>query len=450
MLSFACSVLNRLEVYTATSSTGLVAQLEAYRNDIEGDYAQAARTSIARTASNVNLPLTKAGARALILPILEQMAVAINHPNPKDSIENLHQALFDYMNGTAAQTINDSEDTIDTTYVAGGSNVGNGEVIVLTVDESNNKLGGWITDTWTLDCVADARQLGELHKEQWKFYGTDRRGDNLDFTGTGLVVNGLRTIAADLSEPYVKNASWNQATIDGSTLTVLPSWTAETGPAIGTNLSINTTVVYRTSPGDAQNRALQFNATENVYQDLVDTGGARINPNRPYLMDVGVAKTGTPTGTMSIRISDTLGSGGVAATLAHGAMTGSGTYDRLRIAIGQNCWPLNFNANTLKIQIELTSGASIDASNYFTVDDLIFTEFSRLGRYGDGREGRGSMGIYAAILGGSTPFVKGDTFAGTGDALGGTRGVIHWAYSKVAQIGYLPLQTGGTESIADK
>lgn len=91
----------------------------------------------------------------------------------------------------------------------------------------------------------------------------------------------------------------------------------------------------------------------------------------------------------------------------------------------------------------------MDASNYFTVDDLIFAPFARVGSYGDTREGRGSMGIYMAILGGSTPFVKGDEFTAS-DSLGGTRGVIHWATSKIAQLGYLPLQTGGTETIADK
>lgn len=448
MMSFASSFANRLEVYTSTASTGLIAQLEAFRNDLEGDYGQAARTPIERARLTVNGAITRSAMRAMFLPLLRQMAVAINYPDPNASLEVLHEALFDYCIAQS-QSINDSEDTIDTSYSAGGSNVGNGEVIVLTVDEENGKLGGWIPDSWTLECMADARQLGELHKEQWRLEGTDRRPDNLDFTGSGLVVNGLRTFAADLSESYVTNASFNRATLDGSTLTSLPGWTQNTGAAIGTNLSINTSNTYRTSPGDANDRALQFNADELLYQDIVNTGGARINPNLPYLIDVAVAKVGTPTGTMSLRLSDTLGSGGVSASLAHGAMTGSGTYDRLRIAVGQNCWPAQFNANTLRIQIQLSSGASIDASNYFLVDDLIFAPFARVGAYGDPRTGRGAMGIYMAILGGSTPFVKGDTFTAA-DSEGGTRGVFHWAYSRIAQIGYLPLQTGGTETIADK
>lgn len=449
MLAFYADVLDELEGYTSTASTGLIATVEAARNDLEGDWAQDARAGLTRALQEVNGPLSKAGARRVFEPILRQAAVAINFPNPGGPIEDIWEALYDYCVDNS-QSINDSEDTIDTSYAAGGSNVGNGEVVVLTVDENNEKLGGWLTDSWTLECVADARTLGQEQRELWTFYGTDRRPDNLDYTGTGLRVNGIRTLAADLSKTYVRNPSWNTYTLDGSSnISTLTGWTQTTGAALSTNLSINTTYSARVTPGDSAEASLQFNADEGVYQDLVAVAGAQINPNLPFLIDVAVAKVGTPTGTFTLRLSGTLGSGGVSNTLAHGAMTGSGTFDRLRIAIGQNCWPKNFNANDLKLQISLGSSGSIDASNYFVIDDVTFTPLTRVGRYGDPRSGRGSMGIYLGIIGGSTPFVKDDVFTAA-DSLGGTRGVNHWALSKVAQFGYLPLQTGGTETIADK
>lgn len=449
MIAFGAKVLTELEEYTSTASTGIIATTESLRNDLEGDYAQQVRSAVEASLSEVNGPLTRAGARRIFDPLLRQVAVAINYPNPNGSIAAIWEALYDYC-VTNSQSINDSEDTIDTTYAAGGSNVGNGEVVVLTVDENNEKLGGWLTDSWTLTCLADARTLGRTGVEQWRFEGTDRRPDNLDYTGTGLQQAGIRTLSADLSKRYVRNPSWNEYSLDGSSnLTSLPGWTQVTGANLYTNLSINTTYTARPTPGDSSEASLQFDGDERVIQDIVSVAGATINPNQPFIIDVGVAKVGTPTGTVELRVSGTTGSGGVSATLAHSAMTGSGTFDRLRITIGQNCWPANFNANDLKVQVALTSSASVDASNYFVVDDFVFAPLTRVGRYDDPREGRGAMGIYIGILGGSTAFVRDDVFTAA-DSLGGTRGINHWALSKIAQYGYLPLQTGGTETIADK
>lgn len=449
MIAFVAKIMDELETYTATSSTGLIATVEAARNDLEGDYAQLAREGLAASLREVNAPLSKAGARRVLDPLLRQAAIAISYPNPQGPIEDIWEALYDYFVANS-QSLNDPADTVDTSYSAGGSNVGNGEVVVLTVDEEGNKLG-WLTDSWTLECVADARTLGVEQREQWQLRGTDRRPDNLDYTGTGLIVNGIRTLAADLSKSYVKNPSFNTYTLDGSSqLTSLNgAWTQNTGANLYTNLSINTTYSARVTPGDTAEVSLQFNGDETIYQDLVSVNGSRINPNYPFLIDVAVAKVGTPTGTITLRLSGTLGSGGVSASLAHTSMTGSGTFDRLRIAIGANCWPKNFNANDLKLQIALASSGSISGSAYFLVDDITFTQLNRVGRYGDPREGRGSMGIYLGVVGGSTPFVKGDVFTAA-DSLGGTRGVNDWALTKIAQYGRLPLDNGGTETVADK
>lgn len=450
-IAFYARVLDELESYTSTSSSGLLATIEATRNDLEGVYAQAARSGLEAALLEVNGPLTRQGARRVFDPILRQMAVAIDYPQPGGAIEGIWEALYDYMveNG---QTINDSEDTIDTSYSAGGSNVGNGEVVVLTVDEEGNKLG-WLPDSaWELRCLEDARTLGDTGIERWRLKGTDRHPYNLDLdnSGTGTLADGFRTASADLSKSYVRNPSWNDYVLDGSNnLTSLPGWTQNDGASLSTNLAINESSAARPTPGETTSTSLQFNGDETVYQDLVSVAGAQINPNLPFLIDVAVAKTGTPTGTVRIRLSGTVGSGGVTATLANGAMTGSGTYDRLRIAIGANCWPKNFNANNLKIQISLESSGSIDGSNYFTVDDLLFLPLTRVGRLGDPRVGRGSMGIYLGIIGGSTPFVRNDLFT-AGDSVGGTRGVNHWALTKVANYGILPMTTGGTETIADK
>lgn len=447
MIANAASLLDQLETYTSTASTGLIAKSETLRNDLEGDYAQAARDGITRNLNDVATPLSRAGARRIIDPLMRQVAVAIDYPNPQDNIANIFEALVEYC-VTNSQTINDSEDVLDTTWTAGGSNTGNGEVVRLTVDENNNKLG-FLPDDWVLECVTDARTIGEVGREGWELRGTTGRPDNLDYTGTGVIVRGIRTISADLSKAYARNPSWNDYVENGSSqLTSLPGWTQQTGANLYTNLSINPTYAARSTPGESTSVSLQFNGDETIVQDLVSVAGAQIDPQTPLLIDVAVAKVGTPTGTFTLRMSGTVGSGGVSATLAHGAMTGSGTFDRLRIALGTSCWPENFNANDLKVQIALASSGSIDASNYFVVDDLLISPMTRIGALGDARRGKGSMGNYLAVVGGSVPAIVGDTFSAS-DTEGSTRGTIHWCLTKIANYGALPMATGGLESIAD-
>lgn len=447
MVAFAADLLEELESYTATSTTGLVDTVTALRNDLEGDFAQDTRTALQSVTDAVASVLSKESARQILNPLLRQWAVAINYANPNGSISELWEALYDHFHANS-ETLNDPEDTFDTSWTAGGSNVGNGEVLRLTVDENGYVLAGFDPDSFTLTCTRDARNRGTKHEELFDLEGTDPHPNNLKSTGSGLVVKNIQTFSARASKPYVKNPSFNSYTLDGSSnLTALPGWTANSG-TLSTNLSINTTYTHRTTPGESGNASLQFTGDEIVYQDLVATGGASVDPNDPFLIDFGVAKVGSPTGTFTLRLSGSVGSGGITATLAHGAMTGSGTFDRLRIAVGANCWAANWNANDVSIQIGLGSSGSIDASNYFLVDDLVFAPWKRIGRRGDPRKGRGSMGQYLAIVGGSTPFVKGDTFTATDSA--GTRATNHWALSRIARYGYLPVTTGGTESVSDK
>ena len=447
MIANACNLLDKLEDYTSTATTGVIDTAETLRNDLEGDYGQAVRDGISRTLAEIATPLSAAGARRLINPLIRQAAVAIDYPNPGAPISVLWEALVDYMVANS-QTINDQEDTIDTTWSAGGGNVGDSSVFTITLDE-NGEILGHMTDAWTLECIDDARTIGSTGKERWELSGTTRRSDNLDYTGTGLTVSGLRTASADLSKRFVRNPSFNDYREDGSSqLTSLPGWTQQTGANLYTNLSINSTYYHRVTPGDGVNVGLQFNGDETIVQDLVDVAGARIDQDVPYVIAIAVAKVGTPTGTFTLRLSGTTGSGGVANTLAHAAMTGSGTFDILQITGDANQWPSSWNANDLKLQVSLASSGSIDASNYFVVSDILFMPYDRVASMGDARTGRGSMGRWVKVIGGATPAVRGDTHTAT-DTLGATRGTIHWGLTKIANYGCLPLQTGGTETVSD-
>lgn len=58
------------------------------------------------------------------------------------------------------------------------------------------------------------------------------------------------------------------------------------------------------------------------------------------------------------------------------------------------------------------------------------------------------MGTYIGVIGGSTPAIVGDTFTAA-DSLGGTRGTIHWALTKIANYGCLVLNNSSTETVSD-
>ena len=446
MIAFAAKILDEHETYTSAASTGLLVTTENLRNDLEGDWAQRLRDRVDSIRAEAAGTISKSAARALFIPLLRQTAVAIGFAGAAGPIDAIWEAIYDYMIDNS-QTINDPEDTIDTTFSAGGGNVGGATVYVLTTGPAGEALGHLTDDAWTLTCTADARTLGKPQIEEWELEGTTARNDNLDYTGTGLVED-LRTLSADLSSSYVKNPSFNNYDLDGSSnLTGLDGWT-QSGATLATNLAINLTYTARTTPGDTVAASLQFDADETIVQDVVAVKGAQLDPDVPYMISVAIAKVGTPTGTFTLRLSGTTGSGGVSTTLAHGAMTGSGTFDRLQLT-GNSAWPVAWNANDLKLQIALSSGASIDASNYFLVDDIVFTPLSRVGDFGDPRTGRGSMGRWIGVTGGKIPSVKGDVYTAA-DTLNGTRAVNHWALTKIAQLGALPMTTGGTETIADK
>lgn len=447
MLANAANHLHQLESKTRTATTGLIATSETLRNDLEGEYAQAARAVITDTLDQVAQPLNRASARALMDPILRQTAVAIGYSNPEGRIADIVRALYDYMVDNS-QTINQFENTWDTSWSAGGGNTGDASVLRVTVDENAYPLDGFRPgQNWNLECTADARKTGLKFRENWLLESTSAgRTDNLDTTGGALYsFEGLRTLTA--ADSLVSNAYFSNYTLDGSSqLTSLGGvWTQNTGANLYTNLSINTTY-YVPTPGDTALASLQFNGDETIYQDLVTDASVRFI-DAPYEVSVRIAKVGTPTGTFTLRLSGTIGSGGQSATLAHTGMTGSGTFDVLRLTLGQNSWFANWNANDLKIQIALASSGSIDASNYFVVDSVVLSPLTRVGQRGDPNVGRGGMGQYMAVFPGVTASVEGDVYTAT-DAYG-TRGSLAWAFSVLAEYGYLPSTTGGTETVSD-
>lgn len=428
-----------------SGSPGYVSREESALNDIQGLFAQAARTGIRNDRGLIAALLGRDNVDANLLPYLRQMAVAINSPEASNADREgardaIWEDLFDYMHANS-QTVNSREFTFGAPS-AGGGNTGTGTCIRLTKDEEGYDLEGWWPDVYTAKCVQDARQTGSPHTEVFEINGRTSAPDELKRSGSGLVVSvQVTSVNARDSAAYIKNPSWNLFTgtaVAGAPAvpTAITNWAGYSSLA---NFNNDLDVTYRTTPGDATSASIRFLTNETLSQDLVSVGKARLDLNTPYFVDVAVYRRDSCDGTLTISL------GGVSrAVTMSGLSNNAWTRVRLVATPGANCWPANFNANSLTLSFVLSSRTT----GSLHLDDLIFVPFTRIGAGRDARSGRGSMGTYVVFLGGVTPFVVGDTFTLT-DTVGGTRGVNQY-WNAVGNQGYLPHTTGGTETWADK
>lgn len=442
MLAFAIDRYDEIEKVTS-GSPGTLTRDEAFRNDLEGDWAQAARDAITNDRALLAQLLSGPNVLAALEPIIRQVGVAVDsdaiRAGQTPSARQLWADVFDYMHANS-QSVNSRDFSFGSP--SEGSNVGNGSVYRLTVDEHGYDLEGWQPDDYTLKCIADARTTAQLHREVFALRGTDAHPDSLKRTGTGLAELRIPSLNAKDSEAYVNNPSWNNYTASPAVgtpaqPTALPGWTPSGGDF--TSLKVDIDDVYRAAPGDNNNASLKFEADKTITQNPLTQRAARWDLDTPYFVRVMVYRRDSCDGNFKLTL------GGITRTVAMSGLTDDAWNEVLLVASpGANNWFRNLNENDLVVELELESRTT----GSLNVDDLIVAPFNRVGAAGDSRRGRGAMGTYLVVVGGSTPWVEGDVFTFT-DSVGGTRGVNqHWVVH--TGVGYLPSENTGSETVADK
>lgn len=430
MLSFRTDIWDELEKDAATASTGFVATTEALRNDLEGDFAFAAIDNLEAERAALGSILGSEGIRAGLEPIVQQLGVAIGSPNAGQALEDVWTDLYDYFIDNA-QSIEDDAPTYGTPSAASG-NTGNGEIIRCTVDENGYNLAGWWADSYTIECTADGRTTGDAEVATFKVFGTDAEGDEVDRTGTGLLEEGIPSLNARSSQSLVQNPSFSDfvgtANVALSASTDLPGWTFDTSAA---NFIPNQAITYRPEPGGGDNASTSLELTDNdgISQDLVSVNGASFDFDRPYVFGVAVYGKNSDDSTAEIRLCTSALNDGIANTVA----SPDGSWSRLWLVAtpAANNWPENFNLNTLTLYLNRSSGTT----GSLIFDDIIAAPMTRIGAFDDSRSGRGSMGQYIAVVGGTTAWVKGDKFTWTDSSA--SRGVnTYWI--RAGNLGYLP------------
>ena len=412
-----------ISIYGAT-----VTQIDTLEQALNGDYLPISMLNVSR---GVRARLSATNDRSLHRAIwdawaLERMRTAglpyRDVSNGGDVWPRLHRLLHE---GT--ESFNDRGQTIPAVGTAGGSNVGNGTLSVLSVDWEGYVLQHPHTETLTWECNQDQNLGAFKHAEVFQVTGEDASKDLLDETGSGLFVQSVyvkHAGAGGAGRSYGQNMSFD-VSHNGTGADKISGWTITTTPG---NFSEETTNVYRGAPNVSTSRALEVTAgTDGITQALSVTRITAVGERVPWMLAVPIKLTSaSDTGTVTLRV------GSQTQAFDIGALISDTNYYILRMTLDKDLYYRNWINDAPVIGI---SWASMSAA--FWLDDIMFSPLLYLG------------GLWWWLEGGSTAFLNRDVFthATTGGAWADAElmNSARWTRLPVN----LPTHTSGSETITD-
>jgi hypothetical protein len=354
--------------------------------------------------SSISLALARSSLQSALRPLLLSYAeiLGIATTNEQEIITEIIRDMV--TNSLSVQT---RDITFDLTPTAGGSNVGTGSVIRLTVDENGQEIESIsAAESILLECIDDqASRLGaQRNQERFSVQGEQAKHDNLGLwefsssgeqkeivvmneSDSGLIQNGS---FSDFNETSgVLNGDNADGTPNG-----LPFWNMSGGVATG--LAIQDSQVSTANDNFYVNidsvitpASLKVSTTKYIQQSL---NLLNIDFERPYLPffayrgDLGVAPNGT---------KNKIWWGSKSQEWTY---NGSDTGWKVTYAdLDQDLWPKNWaNTDLPKLKLEATTLAS----GYLLWDSVFLVPGTKFGNTW--------WWIYP---GNNTPFLKRDTFA---------------------------------------
>lgn len=270
---------------------------------------------------------------------------------------------------------------------AGGGNAGNGTINRLTTDRFNKAIQSVFIDSKTAVCTVDASMGARKGQEVIEVRGGRASRDLVDVSGSGQVIN---LQCQDAGTSRLSNPSFSRYDGDATAPTAIGDWTPLSNI---TNFVIDETNYYRAFDGDltssgAASAALKIVGNDTISQQLSVRGNPLSQYVPMYLQIAWNRSIGSGDGTLTLTL------GGVTASVALSAQSG---WQILRIAIGQNNWLRQFSAQDLSVKIQLASRTT----GYVLVDDVILVPYTPFLNAGD----------WLCAVGGSTPFLVGDSFS---------------------------------------
>lgn len=326
------------------------------------------------------------------------------------------------------------------TVTADGGNTGNGTGYRVTVDEDGFPLEGGHAEDKTLICERD-QQLVEKHREEFWIKGEGAEKDYTLVDGSGLSVGkqagGLKVLSTVETSAFVGNPTFS--TFSGtaptagseatpSTTTSITNWVL--GSASLARVSVD--VVYLDLAGETQKYSVRFTGNNSLTQTFKDVRRPQFPKRTPMLHGWAVYREGSATGNLALTW------GAQSQTFSLAGLT-DGAWNLCFADRDKDLYHKNWTTNDATIAATLSS---YGGSGSIYLDRVIFAPMPFVD------------GAYLALVGGSTPFKRGDKFTWT-DSVSATRGVIqYWACHRsglglVAPGFCLPGVTGGAETVTD-
>lgn len=408
---------------------------------LEGEYTPVELSNWANTfRAGCSALLSPGFAASALQPILLEYAARIDSDasgtqgfgTGKRNTGDLFRALYDWF-VAKSYTVKSRTITYDTSVTAGGSNVGNGGLSRLTVDENGFNLEACTVEKKLFKCVGDQNTGNEATAEVFECVGEASSFDSVlrasfGSGGGANTVIASRNAGSGRGGSLLTNSSFSD--YDSTATPKFTGWDLDSGAAGA--LTQDTTNYYRTHPGaqvDASLKLTWGGTTLRIQQTLENMKARRFDPDTPYVLrfmvnaDIGSASGGTVT----VRLGGTEKDFSISGTL-----TGNGWVECV-LDFDSGLWFKNFNAAGFTVEIEWASGTS----GYILVDDAILAPMDLID------------GTYWFLRGNAASPVNwlvNDILQVTDTGGAPSTGKLQWWFW-VAGYGYLP--SSGTPTLAD-
>ncbi len=435
----AINVLQKLELHGASASPNYDTLYDVLIAANLGDLQAEVGAAAAAHRAGLSALLAPDFVRAILAPPVREWAVACGAPEgPSIGFDKAMERIRDY-HVTNTLSINSREFSRGSAS-AGGGNTGNGTINRLNVDESAFALDGGHGETKTFTCLLDQNNV-EKHHEEFEVKSPAPEPDFVKWDKSGIVA-GIRCLTSRDSEAYIQNPTFSQ--YGGTTqpsagseqaftaTTSLTGWTVTT--AANASMSLGPSdAAYRDLVGEANRYTVRFTADNAMSQQLNSFKRPTFDRLKPYFMQVAIYRASNCDGTLTLRM------GATTRAITMSTLTSS-AWNVCTLTMDSGLYHKNFTTSDAVVSFTLASRTT--GSLY--LDDIVMSPMFFMD------------GAWWAMVGGATPFKRGDTFT-VADTVSATRGVIsYWLHHRSGYAlqestrGFcIPVNASGAETVTD-
>lgn len=363
-------ILETFRAHVDGTQLGSGGKFDALIQSLEGEFTPSLTTELARIRSLFSSVIDPSSAQSMLSLILSDYGNLISTDTTDgfggtyEDTGQLMRALYEWFIANSL-TVESRAMVYDTTATLGASNVGDGAISRLTVDENNYALEACHAETKKFRCRRDQNSGVFAQGEIFEVLGEASSFDACLRSSFGSGLAQATTLPNMNAGSGEGGSLLTNSTFSTYSATASPKFTGWTETAGGAQLAQDTTNYFATAPGVSSNASLQItggSGTVTIKQTLTNMRVNQLDPDAPYFFRVMLNKTvgSALGGTVTIRMGSTSASITIAALGAN--------WQELMIAAGQNSWFRNFNEDPMDVEIEWSSSTS----GTLLVDDVIF------------------------------------------------------------------------------